>query len=247
MEPLSVDRSAIDRADRIPVFARLVPPLLILLPIAATQIPVFRSLCGMIERPAGAIFPVLAVLRADHIYGPAGRAAILIGIIAGIYLALHFARLIPRRFKILNYSLVNAALATHASGRRPSPAGIRIRLITALAGLTLFALFALTLITNDLDGYLHWMATAVPYWYALRPNPFIAGTILSGQGVTHSLLYTPLGGPDRLLHAIITGAKIAVSIGGSGMFLTATIVILANARTIRQNTSRDLETLRRWG
>jgi hypothetical protein len=239
------DPAALARLDRIPRSMAIPPILLILLPIAATQNPILRSLCATIERPAAAFFPVLTILRADHIYGPAGRAAILIGIITGLYLTVYFARITPRRFKILNYSLVNAIRSTQ--GRQASlhltRQFVRTRLRIALFGLILITSFSTSLIIDDIAGYINWANTTSPYWYALQPTPFFPGTVLSGQGVIHSVLYDPIGSPNRLVHAILTGFKLAVILGGDGMFLIALIIILANLRTIHQNTTRDLASL----
>lgn len=231
---------------RIPRRMAILPILFILLPTAATQSETLRSICAIIERPAATLFPVLAILRADHIDGPAGRAAILIGIMTGLYLIANFARTIPRRFKSVNYSLVTAILTgsgAQALSPHPTKRRIRARIRVVLLALVIFSLFALMLITDDVDGYIHWAKTTSPYWYALRPTPFFLGSILSGQGILHNPIIQPLGGPNRLVHAILTGLKLAVILGGDGMFLIALIIILANLRTIHQNTTRDLASL----
>ncbi|MDD2877116.1 MAG: hypothetical protein PHT60_05930 [Acidiphilium sp.] len=239
------DQAALTRLDCIPRSIAILPILLILLPIAATQSPILRSICATIERPAATLFPVLTILRADHIYGPAGRSAILIGIIAGLYLTIYFARITPRRFRILNYSLVNAIRATQ--GRQASlhltSQFVRARLRMALFGLILITSFSASLIIDDIAGYINWANTTSPYWYALQSTPFFPGTVLSGQGVIHSVLYDPIGSPNHLLHAITTGLKLALAIGGTGMILVGLTVILANLRAIRHNTTRDLASL----
>lgn len=217
------------------------PALIVLAPIAARAVPWFRGLCSVTEHGFGRVFPVLAVLRADRFYGPAGCSAILAGIVFGLYLLIHCGRIVPKNMKSLNYSLVRMTLASNPVLRRnPSAAPIRRHIAVALTGVILFTIVYLCLLLNDIDGYIRWSAAPDPHWYAIRPNPFLFGSILSGQGIVESLIYRPLGAPHHLFDAITSGFRIAVFLGCLGMIASFLLVFLFNARAVWRNTRSDL-------
>ena len=216
------------------------PALIVLAPVAARAVPWFRGLCSVTEHGFSRVFPVLAVLGADRFYGPAGCSAILAGIVFGLYLLIHCGRIVPKSMKSLNYSLVRMTLASNPALRRsPSTASICRHIAVALTGVILFTIVYLCLLLNDIDGYIRWSAAPDPHWYAIRPNPFLFGSIVSGHGIVESLIYRPLGAPHHLFDAITSGFRIAVFLGFLGMIASFLLVFLFNARAVWRNTRSD--------